>query len=73
MQQIIQTEFKNHTIIAVAHRPDTTLDFDGVVVMDKDAIVECDAPEKLLRTSSKFRELYETGRIGRGEDEGEVI
>ncbi|KAF2008813.1 hypothetical protein BU24DRAFT_359666 [Aaosphaeria arxii CBS 175.79] len=59
MQQIIRTEFKHHTIIAAAHRLDTIIDFDAVIVMDAGRIAESDNPENLLAKESGFKELYQ--------------
>ena len=59
MQQIIRTEFKHHTIIAAAHRLDTIIDFDAVLVLDAGKILEKDRPENLLRKQSTFKELYQ--------------
>ncbi|KYK59812.1 hypothetical protein DCS_00946 [Drechmeria coniospora] len=44
MQQLIRTEFKDSTIIAIAHRLDTILDFDSVVVVDRGVVIERDTP-----------------------------
>jgi ABC-type multidrug transport system fused ATPase/permease subunit len=46
---IIQSEFRNHTIVHVAHRLDTLLASDLVVVMDKGEVVEVGKPGALLR------------------------
>ncbi|RDW82953.1 hypothetical protein BP5796_04444 [Coleophoma crateriformis] len=61
MQRIIREEFGDRTIIAVAHRLDTILDFDRVAVLDRGRLKECDAPPTLLaREGSAFAALYET-------------
>jgi ATP-binding cassette subfamily C (CFTR/MRP) protein 1 len=61
MQRILRTVFANHTIIAIAHRLDTILDFDRVVVMDAGCIVEVGDPQKLLKMQgSLFRGLVES-------------
>ena len=59
MQQIIREEFKDHTIIAVAHRLDTILDFDRIAVLDRGMLRECDTPSNLLAGKTAFRELYD--------------
>jgi ATP-binding cassette subfamily C (CFTR/MRP) protein 1 len=50
MQCILRTAFAERTIIAIAHRLDTVLDFDRVVVMDAGRIVEVGEPGALMRT-----------------------
>lgn len=60
MQKIIRAEFKDKTIIAVAHRLDNILDFDRIIVLDRGRVVEEGSPKQLLEErGSAFRELYE--------------
>ncbi|KAG4443574.1 hypothetical protein IFR05_000951 [Cadophora sp. M221] len=58
MQEIIRKEFHDCTIIAVAHRLDTILDFDRIALLSKGELEEFDAPQALLGRASAFRELY---------------
>lgn len=58
MQRLIREEFKNHTIISVAHRVETILDFDRIAVLDSGKVIEYDKPSNLLSRPSVFRELY---------------
>ncbi|KAL9105480.1 MAG: hypothetical protein Q9227_009360 [Pyrenula ochraceoflavens] len=62
MQQVIQEEFAGRTVLAVAHRLRTIVDFDLVVVLGQGGeVVEVGDPRELLgREGSRFRELYET-------------
>lgn len=60
MQQILRQHFPGRTILTVAHRLNTILDYDIVVVLDKGVIVESGNPQELLRTpGSAFKALYE--------------
>ncbi|KAL3422989.1 hypothetical protein PVAG01_04736 [Phlyctema vagabunda] len=71
MQEIIRDEFRTHTIIAVAHRLDTILDFDRVAVLDRGRLKECDEPTVLLNTEgSAFKELYETYASSKEDEQG---
>ncbi|TQS33828.1 hypothetical protein Golomagni_05814 [Golovinomyces magnicellulatus] len=59
IQSIIRSEFKDRTIIMIAHRLDTLLDFDKIAVLEKGALVEFDSPQNLLAdTKSCFSALY---------------
>jgi len=61
MQRILRTAFADRTIIAIAHRLDTILDFDRVVVMDSGKIVEVGPPTVLMQTDgSLFKDLMES-------------
>jgi ATP-binding cassette, subfamily C (CFTR/MRP), member 1 len=59
MQRLIRQKFSNHTIISVAHKLDTILDFDKVIVLDTGKVVEVDDPYMLLSNpDSAFAKLY---------------
>jgi ATP-binding cassette subfamily C (CFTR/MRP) protein 1 len=59
MQQIIRSEFKDHTIIMIAHRLSSLLDFDRVAVLDGGKLIEFGAPSELLKDeASNFSRLY---------------
>lgn len=69
MQEVIRTAFRDATIIAIAHRLDTILDFDSVVVIDKGEVMEQGSPRSLLNTESAFKAIYETYRNKRRTEE----
>jgi ATP-binding cassette, subfamily C (CFTR/MRP), member 1 len=57
MQRIIQDEFKECTIIAVAHQLGTIRDFNRVVVLDQGRVVE----DALIEDeTSWFRRLWDS-------------
>ena len=58
IQQVIRQEFASSTIISVAHRLDTIMDFDKIAVLEDGRLVEFEAPRVLLALPSAFRELY---------------
>jgi ATP-binding cassette subfamily C (CFTR/MRP) protein 1 len=62
MQKIIREDFGHKTILAVAHRLDTILDFDRIVVLDRGRIIEDGSPSELLTRDSAFRVLYDAYR-----------
>jgi ATP-binding cassette subfamily C (CFTR/MRP) protein 1 len=55
MQKVIREEFTSCTIIAVAHRLDTILDFDKIALLSAGELKEFDTPEALLARPSAFR------------------
>ncbi|KAL6360528.1 hypothetical protein LRP88_06234 [Fusarium phalaenopsidis] len=59
IQEVIRSEFSDCTIIMIAHRLDTLLDFDKVAVLDKGTLVEFGAPTELLADEAgAFTRLY---------------
>jgi ABC-type multidrug transport system fused ATPase/permease subunit len=60
MQKVIREEFKACTIIAVAHRLDTILDFDKIALLGAGELKEFDTPQALLARPSAFKELYDS-------------
>lgn len=58
MQAVIRSQFQTCTIIAIAHRLNTIVDFDRVVVLDQGIICEVDNPQNLLARNSRFRRMW---------------
>nr|QTX16889.1 ABCC10 [Echinochloa colona] len=58
LQKTIRTEFKDSTVITVAHRIPTVMDCSMVLAMSDGKVMEYDKPMKLMETEgSLFREL----------------
>ncbi|KAL6839563.1 hypothetical protein ACP4OV_030502 [Aristida adscensionis] len=58
LQKTIRTEFKDCTVITVAHRIPTVMDCNMVLALSDGKVVEYDKPKKLMETEgSLFREL----------------
>lgn len=52
IQKTIRTEFADCTILTIAHRLNTIIDSDKVLVLDKGLVAECDSPQNLLADRS---------------------
>ncbi|KAF5327366.1 hypothetical protein D9619_004466 [Psilocybe cf. subviscida] len=64
IQQTIQTEFKDRTLICIAHRLRTILSYDRILVLDSGNIVEFDTPLALYANpDGLFRGLCEQSNI----------
>lgn len=58
LQQTLRSSlFANRTIITVAHRINTILDSDRVVVLDKGEVAEFDTPKELIKKRGIFHGL----------------
>ncbi|SMN22850.1 similar to Saccharomyces cerevisiae YLL015W BPT1 ABC type transmembrane transporter of MRP/CFTR family [Maudiozyma saulgeensis] len=62
IQETIRTQFKTRTILTIAHRIDTVLDNDKILVLDQGSVKEFDSPQNLLaQKDSLFYHLCEKG------------
>lgn len=52
IQATIRSEFKESTVLTIAHRLNTILDYDRIMVLDKGVIAEFDSPDNLLGDKS---------------------
>lgn len=59
VKRVIDTKFQDHTVIAVAHRLETVMEFDRVFVFEQGKIVEIGKPRELLKSNGYFRSLWD--------------
>ncbi|VUC23751.1 unnamed protein product [Clonostachys rosea] len=57
IKKVIDEEFKDFTVVTVAHRLSTILDNDRVAVLEAGELVEFDTPEALLSRESRLKKL----------------
>ncbi|KAJ4367017.1 ATP-binding cassette glutathione S-conjugate transporter ycf1 [Neocucurbitaria cava] len=55
--------FSNRTIITIAHRINTILDSDRIIVLDKGTVAEFDTPAQLVRRKGLFYELVKEANL----------
>lgn len=69
LQSTLRSEvFKNRTIITIAHRINTVIDSDRIVVLDRGKVSEFGEPAELVKKGGLFRDLVvEAGLMGRFE------
>ncbi|KAJ2440193.1 hypothetical protein GGI03_008643, partial [Coemansia sp. RSA 2337] len=59
MQELIRSEFNDSTVLTIAHRLDTIMNSDRIIVMEKGEIVEIGPPQELIANGGKFAELVQ--------------
>jgi ABC-type multidrug transport system fused ATPase/permease subunit len=58
---MLRRQFEKVTVLAIAHRLETILDFDKVLVLDQGHVAEFDSPSVLLANpSGKFRAMFDS-------------
>lgn len=61
IQEVIRTKLKDVTVLTIAHRLDTIIDYDRVMVLEKGRVVEFDKPSVLLnKRGSYFADLVKS-------------
>ncbi|KAH8585848.1 ABC multidrug transporter-like protein [Bisporella sp. PMI_857] len=65
VQRAIADSFKGKTLICIAHRLKTIIDYDRICVMDAGQIVELDTPLKLYNQGGLFSSMCKRGGIQR--------
>lgn len=63
VQEVIRKEFAARTVITIAHRLNTIVDSDRVVVLSFGEVVECDNPQVLMARESEFQKLCIKGGV----------
>ena len=66
IQEMLKTQFKDCTVLTIAHRIDTIMWYDKVLVLDHGKVLEYDEPNILAnKTDSEFSALLTEYRKGR--------
>lgn len=64
IQQTIRQEFAECTVLTIAHRLHTIMDYDRIMVIDHGMVIEFDSPQNLLqKTNGIFYQLAKDARI----------
>lgn len=60
VQTVVQTLFRDYTILMVAHRLDSIVGFDRVIVFDQGKVVEDGCPQQLLADKRSVLNSFST-------------
>ncbi|KAJ2644226.1 hypothetical protein GGF44_000742 [Coemansia sp. RSA 1694] len=63
MQAVIRKEFRDKTVLTIAHRLNTVMNCDRILVLDAGKVLEFDSPNQLLSRDSHFSKLVESMRF----------
>eukprot|EP00172_Hildenbrandia_rubra_P002489 Plantae.Rhodophyta-Hildenbrandia_rubra.ctg3354.p1 GENE.Plantae.Rhodophyta-Hildenbrandia_rubra.ctg3354~~Plantae.Rhodophyta-Hildenbrandia_rubra.ctg3354.p1 ORF type:complete len:796 (-),score=88.03 Plantae.Rhodophyta-Hildenbrandia_rubra.ctg3354:912-3002(-) len=74
IQQAVRKHLKDRTVITIAHRLDTIVDSDRILVMERGVAVELDTPKNLLAKRGYFTKMVEeTGEIESAELRNKIL
>ncbi|NWV46889.1 MRP1 protein, partial [Daphoenositta chrysoptera] len=59
IQSMLRTQFRDSTVLTIAHRVNTVLDCDRILVLENGQIAEFDTPEHLIAQKGLFYRLME--------------
>ena len=63
IQETVMTQFQDCTLMTIAHRIDTIINYDRIIVMDKGSVAENGTPAELIATpGSIFSGLVELSK-----------
>lgn len=65
--------FKNRTIITIAHRINTILDSDRILVLDHGEVAEFDTPSVLVRKKGLFFELVKEAGLLESVEQSQLL
>uniref|UniRef100_A0A8P4KGC8 ABC-type glutathione-S-conjugate transporter n=1 Tax=Dicentrarchus labrax TaxID=13489 RepID=A0A8P4KGC8_DICLA len=57
IQSTIRAQFDDCTVLTIAHRLNTIMDYTRIIVMDHGTIAEMDSPSQLIRLQGKFYQM----------------
>jgi ATP-binding cassette subfamily C (CFTR/MRP) protein 4 len=59
LQEAVSNSFKGATILAVAHRLDTVIDYDKILVLGKGSVIEYGSPHELILKGGAFCQMVD--------------
>jgi len=63
IQQTIRREFADRTVFTIAHRLNTIMDYDRVLVLDNGSVIEFDSPANLLKDNGVFTKMAQDANL----------
>ncbi|KAH8125146.1 hypothetical protein FP744_10009586 [Trichoderma asperellum] len=73
IQRVIKSEFKDRTVIMIAHRLDSLLEFDRIAVLEEGSLAEIGTPKDLLmEDGGVFAQLYDSDKTNKRRRSDEI-
>ena len=63
IQTTIMTAFNSCTVLTIAHRLNTVMEYDKIMVLDQGQLLECDTPDNLLASGGVFAEMAKSAGL----------
>ena len=63
IQTTIMTAFASCTVLTIAHRLNTVMEYDKIMVLDQGQLLECDTPDNLLALGGVFAEMAKSAGL----------
>ena len=63
IQTTIMTAFNSCTVLTIAHRLNTVMEYDKIMVLDQGQLLECDTPDNLLALGGVFAEMAKSAGL----------
>ena len=57
IQQMLRSQFPNTTLVTIAHRLNTIIDYDVVIAMENGRVAEMGSPKELLSSAGIFTDM----------------
>lgn len=73
IQQMIRENFADATVLTIAHRLNTIMDSDRVLVLDDGKVAEFDSPSALIRQGGIFASMVEKSESAHDADRKSVV
>ena len=62
MSYLVREQFSNSTVLTIAHRLNTIMDADRILILDKGLLNEFDTPKRLIENDGIFASMYKASQ-----------
>jgi len=73
IQAAVREACKGCTVVTIAHRLNTIMDYDKILVLGQGKVLEYDSPSALMSKPSEFSRMVASGRVKRVNSRGKLV